>query len=75
MVAAAMDLTCQPAHATLVGLQLCLDEMSDMDIAFVGFHCLGFGLASASFPSDKKSVKTHYRMSSQALECLSYHKQ
>lgn len=49
MVAGAMDFARQPAHATLVGLQLLVDEVSDVDVAFVVFHCLG-GVFLALFP-------------------------
>lgn len=42
MVASAANLARQPAHAALVFAQLFLDEMPDVDVAFVVFHCLGF---------------------------------
>lgn len=40
MVAGAANLTCQPACAALVGFQLCLDEMPDVDTALNVFHLL-----------------------------------
>ena len=48
IVAGAMDFACQPAHAALVFAQLLVDELPDMDVAFVGFHCLGFCLGFGS---------------------------
>ena len=60
VVSGAMDLTRQPTHAALVFLQLLMDKMSDVDVAFVGSHCLGLGLALAPFPIHKNSVNTIY---------------
>ena len=45
-----MDFACQPTHAAVVGLQLLADEVPDVDVAFVVFHCLGVAWAWASFP-------------------------
>ena len=42
IVTGAMDFTRQPSHAALVLAQLLMDEMPDVEVAFVGFHCLGF---------------------------------
>ena len=58
IVAGAMNLTRQPAHATLVGLQLLADEVPDVDVAFCGFHCLAFclGFGFVSF-QQRNSVK------------------
>ena len=53
-----MDFARQPAHAAVVGFQLLADEVPDVDIAFVGFHCLGFVWASAPFTfSNEKAWK------------------
>ena len=38
VVAGASDLARQPAHAALVGFQLGLDEMSDMDMVMIAIH-------------------------------------
>ena len=48
MVAATRDLFCQPTYAALIGFQLCLNDLTDMDVAVV-FHALpmlSFGLPS-----------------------------
>lgn len=37
MIAGAADLTCQPAHAALVGFQLIVNEVPDVDVA-AAFH-------------------------------------
>ena len=50
IVAGAMDFTRQPTHAAVVGLQLLVDEVPDVDVAFVGFHCLGLVSALPRFP-------------------------
>ena len=39
MVARAANLACQPTGAALVGFELRLDKMPDVDVAFL-FHCL-----------------------------------
>ncbi len=38
MVARAANLTCQPACAALVGFELRLDEVPDMDAVFLAVH-------------------------------------
>ena len=48
MVAGAMDFARQPSHAALIFAQLLVDEVADVDVAFVGFHCLGFCLGFGS---------------------------
>jgi len=50
VVAGAMDFARQPAHAAVVGLQLLADEVPDVDVAFEGFHCLGFCLSFGFVP-------------------------
>ena len=50
MVARAANLACQPACAALVGFELRLDELPDVDVAFVGFHCLPVDRTLALFP-------------------------
>jgi len=50
IVTGAMDFARQPAHAALVFAQLLVDEVADVDVAFVGFHCLGVCLGFGSAP-------------------------
>lgn len=61
MVAGAMDLARQPAYTALVLLQLLVDELPNMDVAFLRFHCLGFGLGFGSVSHwQRNSVNTIY---------------
>ena len=46
MVAGTANLAGQPACAALVDFELRLDEVPDVEVAFVGFHCLGLFSAS-----------------------------
>ena len=46
MVAGTANLTRQPTCAALVFAQLLVDELPDVDVAFVGFHCLASVSAS-----------------------------
>ena len=48
IVSGAMDFARQPAHAAAVFAQLLMNELPDVDIAFLGFHCLGFCLGFGS---------------------------
>ena len=58
MVAGAANLARQPTCAALVFAQLLVDELPDVDVAFLGFHCLGFCLGFGSVPLlAMKSVK------------------
>ena len=49
MVAGAMDFARQPTCAALVFVQLLADKVSNMDMAFFGFHCLAFCLGFGFF--------------------------
>ena len=59
MVTRAANLTCQPACAALVGLELRLNEVPDVDVAPSAFHSY-FSLNSAKVALNSLSFFIHF---------------